>query len=217
VRFRRFVTLFVTATAAVVIGPAAASAEPYPAGTPTSSVSDGTVSDGGFVTFTGGGFLPFEVVSIDVTVAGSDSSAAFAGGAPGGFTLAALSRLTTTANAQGTFSIKVKLTEVGKATLVATGLTSGVSITQVIQVMPGSDSRPAPNQSRRPRDGQPRDGQPRDDQSRDGQPVAGGPGAALPTTGQPGPPLTLTLAGGVGATLTGGMLLWFARNRRRRH
>jgi hypothetical protein len=203
------------AVAAIVIGaPGPAVADPYPAEPPASSVSDGTVPPGGFVTFSGRGFLPYEKVSINIDFGGADSGAAFAGVAR--FRLAALTRLTTTATAEGTFSIQVKLVQVGTATLVATGLTSGVTITQEIKVLPSTDENGGGGTGGGPGGGGPGGGGTGGGGAGGGRLPDAHPGAALPATGQPGPPLLPTVAGGLCALLAGSALLWFTRGRRRK-
>jgi LPXTG-motif cell wall-anchored protein len=192
VRFHRIVGFFVAITAAVLMAPAAAHARPYPVEPPASEVSDGTVSDGGTVTFSGGGFLPYEKISINISYSGSNSSAASRQSPAGGFVLAAVqlprrATLTVTADGNGYFSIEVPLTQVGSATLVATGLTSGVTVTANVEVLP-----PAENVD--------------DEDGDDG---------ALPTTGPSGGLLLIAVAGGAGAVLLGAASLWFARTRRR--
>jgi hypothetical protein len=185
--------LIATATALILAPATAANAEPYPAEPPASSVSDGEVEDGGFVTFSGEGFLPFEKISIEINYEGSDSNAALKD-APGGFVLAALPMqrraITVTASAQGTFSVRLQLTEVGDVTLVATGLTSGVTVVENLVVIADEDG------------------------GNDGDNNAGGDGT-LPTTGSDGSVLTYTLYGGLGAVLVGAGAIWLARTRRR--
>jgi hypothetical protein len=192
--------LIATATALILAPAAAANAEPYPAEPPASSVSDGEVEDGGFVTFSGQGFLPFEKISIEINYEGSDSTAALKD-APGGFVLAGLPMqlraVTVTATAQGTFSVRLRLTEVGDVTLVATGLTSGVTVVENLVVVVDEDG-----------------GGGGDGDGNDGDNNAGGDGT-LPTTGSDGSVLTYTLYGGLGAILVGAGAIWLARTRRR--
>jgi len=188
---------------AVLITPAAAQAEPYPAEPPAASISDGEVGDGGTVTFTGEGFLPGETISITISYGASDSTAA-AGATAGRFVPAALplqrrADLTVTATQAGTFSVTLKLTEVGVATLTATGLTSGVTVTQTVRVVDSSGGEGA--------DGG--DGSGGDDTT------AGGGDGNLPTTGSSGRVLFVSLYAGLGAVLIGAAILWFTRSRRR--
>ena len=191
--FRMLGLLIATATALILAPAAAAQAEPYPAEPPASSVSDGEVSDGGFVVFSGEGFLPFEEISIVIDYDGSDSTASL-NGSPGGFVLAALPErraINVTADAQGSFSVRLRLTEVGDVTLVATGLTSGVTVAQNVTVVAAAD-----------------DGDSGDDTNADG-------GGTLPTTGSDGSVLTYSLYGGLGAILIGAGAIYLARTRRR--
>jgi hypothetical protein len=188
--------LIATATALLIAPASAAHAEPYPAEPPASTVSDGEVADGDSVVFSGKGFLPFEKISIEISYNGSDSTAALKDSS-GGFVLAALPAqqqraITVTATAEGTFSIRLKLTELGDVVLVATGLTSGVTVQENVTVVDSSGG------------GGGDDG---DDNS------AGG--GTLPTTGSDGSVLTYTLYGGFGAILIGAGAIWLARSRRR--
>ena len=200
-RFHRIVGLLVATAAAVIMAPAAAYAapEPYPAGEPDSSVSDGTVSDGEAVTFWGKGFLPFERISITIIYESSDDTAAFQQKPAGGFVLAAVqlprrAGLTVTANADGEFSVRLRLTRVGGVTLVATGQTSGVRVTENVQVVtsPGTIVNGA-------------GGNNGDDDN-----------GILPITGSSGAPLLIALCGGAGAVLFGTALLLFSLRRRRK-
>lgn len=210
--FRRMLRLLVLVAAMVFAAPAAAQAEPYPVLPPDSGVSDGTVEPGGTVTFSGEGFLPFEKISIEVGYEGSDNNAASFGEAPrrsDGLVLAAATlpqrvTITTTADAEGRFSIEVPLTEVGDATLVATGLTSGVTVTTVVEVVEeggggGGDT-----------DGDEGTG---DDES--GDEGSGDEETSLPTTGPSGGPLLLAVSSGLGAVFLGTALVWLVRTRRR--
>ena len=196
--------LIATATA-VLIAPTAAQAEPYPAEPPASTISDGRVTDGGYVTFSGEGFLPGETISITISYDGSDSEAAF-DGSSGRFVLASFGMkrqagLTVTANSAGAFSVQVPLTQVGTATLVATGLVSGVTVTQTVEVLaPSSEDD----------DGDDGDG------GEDGDETTAGGGSNLPTTGSSGRLLFISLYSGLGAVLVGAGVIWFTRSRRRR-
>jgi len=205
VRFHRIVGLLVATAAAVLMAPAAAWAkpnpDPYPAGEPDSSVSDGTVSDGDAVTFWGKGFLPFERISIKVVYESSDDTAALERQPAGGFILAAAqlprrAGLTTTADADGEFSVRLRLTKTGLASLVATGLTSGVTVTESVHVVisPGTVVS-------------------------GGQGSNGGSsnnGHGLAVTGPSGAPFLIALCAGAGAVLLGAALLWLTRRRARK-
>lgn len=188
-RAYRMLGLLIATAMALILAPAAARAEPYPAQPPASTVSEGVVNDDDSVVFSGKGFLPFEKISVTVSYGGSDSNAALQD-SPGGFVLAALperrrAAITVTATAQGTFSIRLKLSQLGDATLVATGLTSGVTVQENVTVVDttGGEDHPA--------------------------------GGALPLTGSDGRVLAYTLYGGLGAVLIGAGAIWLARTRRR--
>ena len=176
--------------------PPAAHAAPYPVEPPPASVSDGTVSNGGTVTFSGSGFLPFEKISININYGDSDSSAAFRRQVGGGFVPAAAqlprrAKLTVAADAHGAFSITLRLTKIGNATLVATGLTSGRTVTAHVKVVAPSDGD-------------------------DNKPTKPGDGTALPTTGPGGAPLLIAVASGAGLVSFGTAILLLVRVRRRR-
>lgn len=193
-RFQRIVGLLVATAAAVLMAPAAAHAETYPAEPPASTVSDGTVSNGGTVTFSGKGFLPYEKISITIGYGGNDSSAAWHGQQSGGYVLAAMplprmTKLTVTADANGEFSVEVPLSQVGTATLQAVGMTSGVTITQQVKVLTKDSSSNNSDNSNS--------------------------GSALPTTGPGGAPLYIAVVGGAAAVFIGGALMFLARIRRR--
>ena len=192
---------------AVAVAPSAAVADPYPAQPPPSSVSHGTVPNGGTVTFSGRGFLPFEHISIVVSFAVSNSSAAFRPNSAAVFVpavarLARRSTLVVIADRTGAFSVEVPLTQIGSATLVATGLTSGRTVTAHVEVL----GPPTPHHGGNPGGGGGGGGgkHPTDDRP------------ALPTTGQSGRLLLAIVASGAAAVFLGGVLLGFARRRRGR-
>ena len=200
-RFHRILGLLVATAATVIMAPAAAYAapDPYPAGEPGSSVSDGTVSDGEAVTFWGKGFLPFERITIRIIYGSSDDTAAFRQEPAGGFVLAAVqlprrAGLTTTADADGEFSVRLRLTRAGAVTLVATGQTSGVTVTENVQVVTSTDTGVNGAQGNN----------------------GDGDGTALPITGPSGAPFLIALGGGAGAVLLGTALLLFTLRRRRK-
>jgi LPXTG-motif cell wall-anchored protein len=200
VRSRRIIGFLVAVATSVLVAPAAALADPYPAAPPPSSVSRGTVSEGGTVTFSGRGFLPFEKISIVIRFAGSNSTAALQQNSADGFVLAAVwlsrrSALVITADRTGAFSVELSLTQVGRAALVATGLTSGVTVTAYVEVVTPTD--------RHDGGGGERGGPSHHDDS-----------ANLPTTGHSGTTLLLTVSSGAAAVLVGGGLLLFVRRRR---
>ncbi|HET6529214.1 MAG TPA: hypothetical protein VFH03_01155 [Actinoplanes sp.] len=194
-RASRLLGLLAAVATAVLTMPAPAQAEPYPAEPPASSVSEGQVTDGGTVTFRGEGFLPGETIAITISYNGSDSTAATRANS-GRFVPAAMADLTVTASSAGTFSVTLKLTRVGTATLVATGLTSGVTVTQTVEVVASEDSDGA--------------GGGEDDTTN-----AGGGNDRLPTTGSSGRLLFVSIYAGLGAILVGAGILWFTRSRRR--
>jgi hypothetical protein len=205
VRASRLLGLLAAVATAVLIAPAPALAEPYPAEPPASSISEAEVADGGTVTFRGEGFLPGETIAITINYGGSDSNAA-ARATAGRFVPAAMplrrqADLTVTASSAGTFSVTLKLTEVGSATLVATGLTSGVTVTQTVEVVAPSEHD----------DGASGGGGGDDEDTT----TAGGGGNNLPTTGSSGRVLFISLYAGLGAVRVGAALLWLTRSRRR--
>jgi hypothetical protein len=105
----------------------AAVAAPYPAPPTQVRVSDGTVSTGEGVTFSAtGGFIKGETIRITVKYRGSSRS---------------MTAASTKANAKGGFSVNVNLTAAGSATLTATGLRSGRTVSRTITVV-GGDSGP---------------------------------------------------------------------------
>jgi LPXTG-motif cell wall-anchored protein len=193
-------SLLIALFAAAAMAPTAAQAVPYPADPPAAEVSDGTVEPGGAVTFSGNGFLPFERITIDIDYGATDSAAAARPAAADGFFLAAahsqLAVITTTADANGSFSIQVPLSQAGTATLVATGATSGVSVSATVEVAPTEDDGGGDGGG----DGE--DGDSDDD-------------VTLPTTGPSGAPMMIAAATGAGTIFLGLALLWFTRGRRR--
>ncbi len=189
--------LLVTLLGSIAVASPAAYAvpAPYPAEPPAASVSDGTVPPGGMVTFSGGGFLPYEHVSITVAWGGSDNAALYR--PRGGFVLAARrTTLSATADGKGYFSISVRLSGSGTATLKAVGLTSGVTVTSTVEVAP----TPSASNSGADHD------------TTGGGGGGDGDDVALPKTG---PSVLLPAAGGAGAILIGIVLLRVARTRRR--
>jgi hypothetical protein len=91
-------------------------------------VSDGTVSTGEGVIFSAtGGFIKGETIRITVKYRGAASRPMAAASAK--------------ANSKGGFSINVNLTVAGSATLTATGLRSGRTVSRTVTVV-GGDSGP---------------------------------------------------------------------------
>ncbi|MGX1159826.1 LPXTG-motif cell wall-anchored protein [Arthrobacter sp. SLBN-100] len=116
-----------------LIGSAPAMAATYPALPPQAAVSDGVVGPGEDFIFSGQGFLAGETLTITVTPGDAPASdgASIAGGAAvaGKISLyLAPSTLSTTADAQGKFSLPISITEPGNYSLTATGNTSGVTV-----------------------------------------------------------------------------------------
>ncbi|MDQ0663217.1 LPXTG-motif cell wall-anchored protein [Arthrobacter ulcerisalmonis] len=116
-----------------LIGSAPAMAATYPALPPQAAVSDGTVGPGETFIFRGQGFLAGESLTIRVTpgqapasnganIAGSRAVAARIN------VVAEAQTLTTTADAQGAFSLPIAINEAGTYSLTATGNTSGVTV-----------------------------------------------------------------------------------------
>lgn len=105
----------------------------YPALPPQAAVSDGVVGPGEDFIFSGQGFLAGETLTITVTPGDAPASdgASIAGGAAvvGKINLyMAPSTLTTTADAQGKFSLPIEINEPGNYSITATGNTSGVVV-----------------------------------------------------------------------------------------
>jgi hypothetical protein len=192
--------------AAMAMAPAAAHAVPYPADPPPAEVSDGIVEPGGTVTFSGSGFLPFEEVTINIDYGSTDSEAAVGREPAGGFVLAGAhamrAAITTKADANGNFSVEVPLSKAGTVTLVATGVTSGVSVSSTVEVLPTDDGG----------DGDDGGGGGGDDGDDDGD---SDDDVTLPTTGPSGTPLLIAAVIGGGAVVLGTVVLWLTRARRR--
>jgi LPXTG-motif cell wall-anchored protein len=116
-----------------LIGSAPAMAATYPALPPQAAVSDGVVGPGETFIFSGQGFLAGETLTITVTPGAAPASdgASIAGGraVAGKISLfLAPSTLSTTADAQGKFSLPISISEPGNYSLTATGNTSGVTV-----------------------------------------------------------------------------------------
>lgn len=97
------------------------------------------INVGGTVIFSGTGFDPGE--AIDVAVSYSAPSGLRS--SPARTEMAATKRLATTADSTGAFSTPVTLTQVGTATLTATGATSGKTASLTVQALSGDDAVPA--------------------------------------------------------------------------
>ena len=105
----------------------------YPALPPQAAVSDGTVGPGEDFIFSGQGFLAGETLTITVTP--GDAPASDGANIAGGTAVAAKinlylapSTLSTTADAQGRFSLPISISEAGTYSITATGNTSGVTV-----------------------------------------------------------------------------------------
>jgi LPXTG-motif cell wall-anchored protein len=123
---RRLVAATALLFAVLLATPGMSAAAPYPAPAGPGTVSSGTVTLGDTVTFSGTGFLPGELVVIGIGY-----------GQSGGM----LDE--TTATLTGDFSIVVEPPQVGDATLVAIGETSGVRVSAAIRVLAaGTDTVP---------------------------------------------------------------------------
>lgn len=173
-RVNRILVLLLAVAGAAFITPTAVNAAPYPAVPPPAAVSSGTVAVGGAVVFSGTGFIPGETIQIAIGY-----------GQSGGLVK------TVIASADGSFSTTVTPTQAGTATLFATGLTSGVTVTATVRVAGDAD-----------------------DDDDDG--AGGDDDMALPITGTSGRTLAIAVYSGVGAIMLGAGLLWFATTRRRR-
>ncbi|GAA3309948.1 hypothetical protein GCM10017710_05500 [Arthrobacter ramosus] len=109
----------------------------YPAPSP-GTVSSGTVTVGGFVTFSGTGFTPGETITITITFTAAPQGAAAPGtsngiamAVPGALHLAPTT-VTAVANSSGAFSTNVSLSAAGTYQLTAVGATSGHSVTATV-------------------------------------------------------------------------------------
>jgi hypothetical protein len=149
---RTWRSLPVLAAVALTLGvpAAAAHAAPYPAPPTQVRVSDGTVSTGEGVVFSAtGGFIRGETIRITVKYTGSASRPMAAADATGrstrlvlvGLPERAAAAMTTRANSRGGFSVTVNLSVAGTATLTATGLRSGRSVSRTVTVL-GGDGGP---------------------------------------------------------------------------
>lgn len=116
-----------------LVGAAPSMAATYPALPPQAAVSDGTVGPGEDFVFSGQGFLAGETLTITVTPGQAPASdgASIAGGAAVAAKInlyLAPSTLSTTADAQGRFSLPIAISEAGTYSITATGNTSGVTV-----------------------------------------------------------------------------------------
>lgn len=116
-----------------LVGSAPAVAATYPALPPQAAVSDGVVGPGEDFIFSGQGFLAGETLTITVTPGDAPASdgASISGGAAVAAKInlyTAPSTLSTTADAQGRFSLPISISEAGTYSIMATGNTSGVTV-----------------------------------------------------------------------------------------
>ncbi|UEL27791.1 LPXTG cell wall anchor domain-containing protein [Pseudarthrobacter sp. L1SW] len=116
-----------------LVGAAPSMAATYPALPPQAAVSDGVVGPGEDFIFSGQGFLAGETLTITVTPGDAPASdgASIAGGAAVAAKInlyLAPSTLSTTADAQGRFSLPISISEAGTYSITATGNTSGVTV-----------------------------------------------------------------------------------------
>ncbi|GAA2529562.1 hypothetical protein [Pilimelia columellifera] len=139
------------ALTALALLAAPVSAEPYPAEAPAATVSTAVVAPGGEVTFYATGFIPGETVSITVSYSGTAMPARAVAMIPVSYQAGAAStRLSATsvaaagkaqnviADGSGSISTGVVLSQTGTATITATGLTSGVTVSQTVIVAAGA-------------------------------------------------------------------------------
>jgi hypothetical protein len=148
----------VAAVALLAMQPAGAQDE-YPPEEPLLSVSAGTVVVGGSVVLTGTGFDPGEEIAIEASTSplaapqfgtGPEESEPVAM-VPVAHTTSLLAGAraqdTVTADGEGSFTVTVTLTEVGRTTITATGLESGLSASVVVVVVAAADGLPATGSS----------------------------------------------------------------------
>ena len=143
---RKMVSLLAVGVAGLLAFGGVANAQPavaYPPTTPpivvNVTVNITIINIGGTVIFTGGGFDPGELIDIAVSYAapgGLRSSPALA-------EQAATKRSSTTADAAGSFTSDVPLTQIGTATITATGLTSGHTASLTVEVLSAESPIPA--------------------------------------------------------------------------
>lgn len=132
------ITALLLAGVLSIFGATAAQAYVPPA---TATVSDPVVAPGETFIFSGSGMNPGEPVDIFIT--NEAPAAAGIGGTTGGrlgaaqgvIVLGATFNLSTTADADGNFSVPVTLSEPGTYTLTATGRISGTQVTAVVTVV----------------------------------------------------------------------------------
>ncbi|MEH1124628.1 hypothetical protein [Micromonospora sp. CPCC 206061] len=121
----------------------AAGAQPtYPPGQPSLTVSPATVVVGATVVVEGNNFGGCDVVRIDVSYAPAGGAAAAAGQCTGSQSTQALDH-SVTADANGHFVTTVRLTQVGVATITASGFPSGRQASATVTVLAAAQLEPA--------------------------------------------------------------------------
>lgn len=120
---RVLIAIVVMVVGLFVLSSPASAAPSYGALGVSATVDDSTVDVGGTVVFSGDGFEPFEDITVVVSTLGPDG-------------LTVVETYRTQADGNGHFELKVPLTHLGTATLTATGLTSGKTVSLTVQVGP---------------------------------------------------------------------------------
>lgn len=109
----------------------------YPASEPSATVDDGAVAPGEAFTFSGGGMNAGEPVDVTVTEEGTAPAAGSQSVANKINVFLAPTTLSTTANADGRFSLPITINESGTYSITATGRISGTTVGPVtVQVHP---------------------------------------------------------------------------------
>lgn len=136
-KLKKSLAVLALASTIALAASAPAMAVDYPAPVP-GTVSNATVTVGGSVVFSGGGFTPGETITVTITFTAAPQGAA-APGTSGGLALAvpgalhlAPTTVTAVANSSGAFSTNVTLTAAGTYQLTAVGATSGHSVTSTV-------------------------------------------------------------------------------------
>jgi len=124
---RKIMIAFALAALGLVAASGVATAYPADA-VPAVAVDDVLFAPGDSVEFSGVGFTPGETVDVQVTY-----GAGLRAGQVGIASLK-LAKLTTVADSLGRFSTPITLTQVGTATITATGLTSGVVLSKTVTI-----------------------------------------------------------------------------------
>lgn len=131
---KKILTAIALAGSIVLTG--AVSAQAYVSPAPSAAVSDGTPAPGETFVFSGTGMLPNEPVTVTVTAVDAVAPAA---GSQSVATKINIFRATqsfsTTANAQGAFSVPLSINEAGAYSILATGNISGNQVGPVTVVV----------------------------------------------------------------------------------